>query len=175
MPNSAPVDVLSAVALETLVVERTLSASPERVFNAFTDPRQLTQWWWPAGFSCPRAEVDLRIGGTYRLEMEWPEFIPVEARFSHYLGGEYYEISRPGRLVMSGRALTVDNEELFATLIEVTLLPVEGGCALTMRQSYFAPLPPPEAMGGAHVGWSQQLDKLEVLLDSPELRDDAED
>ena len=63
----------------------------------------------------PRREVDLRVGGTYRLAMEWPDAIPADARFSHYMGGEYYEIDRPRRLVMSGRAVNDEQGELFAT------------------------------------------------------------
>ena len=34
-------DVRSATATKQLVIERTLKASPERVFDAFTDPEQL--------------------------------------------------------------------------------------------------------------------------------------
>jgi uncharacterized protein YndB with AHSA1/START domain len=162
--NATPVDVRSAVPTKELVIERTLNASPERVFDAFTDPAQLTQWWWPNGFTCPAAEVDLRVGGTYRIAMKWPGSIPAEQQFSHYMGGEYYEIDRPRRLVMSGRAVNDEEGELFATLIEVTLEPCEGGTALTMRQSYFEPMPPAQALAGAEQGWFEQLDKLERLL-----------
>jgi len=158
------IDVQSATPTKQLVIERTFHASPEQVFDAFTDPEQLTKWWWPNGFTCPAAEVDLRVGGKYRLAMEWPGTIPVDAQFSHYMGGEYYEIDRPDRLVMSGRAMNEEQGELFATLIEVTLEAREDGTALTMRQSYFEPMPPAEAMGGAEQGWSEQLDKLQRLL-----------
>jgi len=160
----APVDVQSATPTKQLVIERNLNASPEQVFDAFTDPDQLTQWWWPNRFTCPAAEVDLRVGGKYRLAMEWPSSIPSEDQFSHYMGGEYYEIDRPRRLVMSGRAVNDEQGELFATLIEVTLKPRAEGTALTVRQSYFEPMPPAEAMGGAEQGWSEQLDKLDRLL-----------
>lgn len=167
MPEArTPVDVRSAVPTKQLVIERTFNASPERVFDAFTDPAQLTQWWWPNGFSCPAAEVDLRVAGKYRIAMEWPGSIPAEQQFSHYMGGEYYEIDRPHRLVMSGRAVNDEQGELFATLIEITLEAREGGTALTMRQSYFEPMPPAEALAGAEQGWSEQLDKLERLLAS---------
>ena len=158
------VDVLAATPVKQLVIERTLKAAPERVFDAFTDPEQLTSWWWPNGFSCPAAEVDLRVGGSYRIAMLWPDAIPTENRFSHHMGGEYFEIDRPHRLVMSGRAVNDEQGELFATLIELTFDAHDGGTALTMRQSYFEPLPPPEAMGGAEQGWTEQLDKLERLL-----------
>ena len=158
------VDVLTAAPAKQLVIERTLTAPPERVFDAFTDPEQLTQWWWPRGFTCPAAEVDLRVGGTYRLAMEWPDFIPTDNQFSHYMGGEYYEIERPHHLVMSGRAVNDEQGELFATLIDITFAAGDGGTVLTIRQSYFEPLPPGDAMAGAEQGWTEQLEKLEQLL-----------
>lgn len=158
------IDVRSATPKRRLVVERVLQAPPERVFDAFTDPVQLMQWWWPNGFTCPAAEVDLRVGGTYRLAMTWPDFIPVDARFSHYLAGEYFEIDRPHRLVMSGRAVNDVEGELFATRIEVDFEARAGGTALTVRQDYFEPMPPAGAMAGAEQGWSEQLEKLARLL-----------
>jgi len=165
MPESpTSLDVRTATPTRQLVIERTLKAGPERVFDAFTDPGQLEKWWWPNGFTCPAAEVDLRPGGQYRLAMEWPDFIPTEAQFSHYMGGEYFEIDRPHRLVMSGRAFNSEQGELFATLIEVTFEARDGGTLLTVRQSYFEPMPPAEAMSGAEQGWSEQLDKLQRLL-----------
>ena len=165
MPETrSPVDVRSATPVKQLVIQRVLQAPPERVFDAFTDPQQLQKWWWPNGFTCPAAEVDLRVGGKYRLAMEWPGSIPAEAQFAHHMAGEYYEIDRPHRLVMSGRAVSDEQGELFATLIEVTFEGRDGSTALTVRQSYFEPLPPAEAMGGAEQGWSEQLGKLERLL-----------
>ena len=165
MPETrAAVDVRSATPAKQLVIERTLKATPEQVFDAFTDPNQLTRWWWPSGFTCPAAEVDLRVGGTYRLAMEWPDSFPAAAQFSHYMTGEYYEVERPHRLVMSGRAVNEEQGELFSTLIEVTFEARDRDTAVTVRQSYFEPMPPTEAMAGAEQGWSEQLDKLERLL-----------
>jgi uncharacterized protein YndB with AHSA1/START domain len=157
-------DVRTATPAKQLVIERTFTASPERIFEAFTDPEQLAQWWWPKGFTCPAAEVDLRVGGAYKLAMQWPEAVPGSDQFAHHMGGEYFEIDRPHRLLMSGRAVNDEKGELFATLIEVTLEEHDGGTALTMRQSYFEPMPPAEALGGAEQGWNEQLDKLEQLL-----------
>ena len=165
MPETrTAVDVRYATPTRELVIERTLKASPERVFDAFTDPEKLKKWWWPNGFTCPAAEVDLRVGGTYRLAMEWPSTFPAEAQFSHYMSGEFYEIDPPHRLVMSGRAGNDEQGELFATLIELTFEARAEGTALTMRQSYFEPMPPADALAGAEQGWSEQLEKLERLL-----------
>ncbi|MFZ0169288.1 MAG: SRPBCC domain-containing protein [Candidatus Dormiibacterota bacterium] len=157
-------DVRAAKPTKQLVVERTLRASPERIFDAFTDPEQLTHWWWPKGFACPAAEVDLRVGGAYKLAMQWPDAISGSDQFAHHMAGEYYAIEPPHRLLMSGRALNDEQGELFATLIEVTLEERDDGTALTMRQSYFDQMPPAEALGGAEQGWNEQLDKLEQIL-----------
>ena len=58
----------------SLRVERTYDASPEEVFDAWTNPEVLRRWWavHPEG-TTPIAEVDLRVGGRYRLSMESPE------------------------------------------------------------------------------------------------------
>lgn len=157
-------DVRSAPVMRQLVIRRTVKASPERIFDAFTDADQLTKWWWPAGFSCPSADADLRVGGKYRLTMEWPEWIPIDARFSHALEGEYFEISRPHRLVMSGRAVNDEQGELFATLIDLTFVECQEGTEVTVRQSYFDPLPPASAFAGAEQGWVQQFDKLDQVV-----------
>ncbi len=157
-------DLRSAAPTRQLVIERILPAPPERVFDAFTDPDQLTRWWWPHGFTCPSAEVDLRVGGSYRLAMRWPGSSPADQPFAHHMGGEFCEIERPHRLVMSARAVNEERGELFATLLEITFTARDQGTVLTVRQSYFEPMPPAEAMDGAEQGWNEQLDKLESLL-----------
>jgi uncharacterized protein YndB with AHSA1/START domain len=76
-----------------LRIERSFDASPEEVFDAWTNPEVLKRWWAvrPDG-STPIAEVDLRVGGRYRLAMETPD------GERHTVGGEYREIERPSRL-----------------------------------------------------------------------------
>src|SRR5580704_10364450 len=131
MPEThAALDVRSAVATRQLVIERTLKAAPERIFDAFTDPVQLTKWWWPNGFTCPAAEVDLRVGGTYNISMEWPDFIPASAQFSHCPGGEPFEIPRPHRLVLRRRAINDQHGERLATVNELNLEAHDGDRAL---------------------------------------------
>lgn len=88
---------MSATDSTTLRLERTFDASAEDVFDAWTDPEVLRRWWAanPA-WRTPVAEVDLRVGGTYRLSMEDPD-----AGIFHTVRGEYREVRRPERLVYS--------------------------------------------------------------------------
>jgi uncharacterized protein YndB with AHSA1/START domain len=57
----------------SLMVRRTIRASPERLFAAWTEPEQLRRWWGPAEVECAVAEVDLRVGGRYRLANKFPD------------------------------------------------------------------------------------------------------
>ncbi|WP_338768747.1 SRPBCC domain-containing protein [Massilia sp. METH4] len=76
-----------------IVITRTLRAPRERVFDAFTDPRQISVWWGPNGYSVATASMDARAGGSWRFEMTgpdgtlWPNLV------------EYQEVTRPERLV----------------------------------------------------------------------------
>jgi uncharacterized protein YndB with AHSA1/START domain len=77
-----------------LVLTRTLPAPPERVSTAWPDPEALPRWWVPVvGMSCPEAEVDLRVGGRYRITMRntQGELLSV--------GGDNREVTPPTRLV----------------------------------------------------------------------------
>ena len=57
----------------TLRVTKTIAAPRDLVFKAWTEPERLKQWWGvEANFSAPIAEVDLRVGGKYRLGMLAP-------------------------------------------------------------------------------------------------------
>ncbi|HEX4466782.1 MAG TPA: SRPBCC domain-containing protein [Solirubrobacteraceae bacterium] len=78
-------------------LERTFQASAEEVFDAWTNPDVLRRWWAAdASWEPTLAEVDLRVGGSYRLSMRDP------ARDApHTVRGEYHEVSRPARLVYS--------------------------------------------------------------------------
>src|SRR5271154_3427625 len=54
------------------VITREFDASRELVFQAWTDPKHLAQWWGPRGFTCPRCEIDVRPGGLIRIDMRAP-------------------------------------------------------------------------------------------------------
>ncbi len=50
-----------------LVVRQHVRANPDRVFDTWTDPEHLVNWWGPAGVECIHAEVNLQVGGMFRL------------------------------------------------------------------------------------------------------------
>lgn len=76
-----------------IVVERTLHASPERIFEAYTDAKLVPRWWAPPGGSLRVEQMDVRPGGKYRYVQRTPsgqELVFV---------GSYIELNPPTRLV----------------------------------------------------------------------------
>jgi len=56
-----------------LVTRRTIRASVARLFEAWTQPDKLCAWWGPSPVTCSGAEVDLRVGGRYRIANALPD------------------------------------------------------------------------------------------------------
>lgn len=77
-----------------LRLEHSFRASPEEVFDAWTNPAVLARWWGvrPTQRS-PGCDVDLRVGGRYLLQMQDHDTGVVVA-----VAGEYREVDRPHRL-----------------------------------------------------------------------------
>jgi uncharacterized protein YndB with AHSA1/START domain len=55
-----------------VVVSRTFSVPPEDAWRAWSESDLVKQWWGPTGFSCPVADVDLRVGGRTLVAMRAP-------------------------------------------------------------------------------------------------------
>ena len=75
-----------------IVVTRTFNGPPRIVFDAWTRPELFKRWWVPKsmGMSLRSCAMDVRVGGTYRLEFE-----PHGMAFF----GKYLEVTPPSRLV----------------------------------------------------------------------------
>jgi uncharacterized protein YndB with AHSA1/START domain len=77
----------------SLVVRRLIRASPERVFDVWTQAKHLKQWWGPKSVECIDAEVDLRVGGEYRIANKLPDGNVL------WIRGSFEVIERPRKLV----------------------------------------------------------------------------
>ncbi|CAA9295769.1 MAG: hypothetical protein AVDCRST_MAG93-4243 [uncultured Chloroflexia bacterium] len=67
-------DSVTPGAKQDLVIKRVFDAPVEQVWNAWTDPAYVRQWWGPDGFTAPVANMDVREGGTSLLCMSSPNF-----------------------------------------------------------------------------------------------------
>ena len=140
----------------TLNVRRTFDAPRERVFRAWTDPRVLEQWWGPPGFTCPLAQVDLRVGGAYRLGMKPPQ------GDVFYLGGVFREVRPPERLVYTWK-WEEDTETTGETLVTVEFRDLGARTEVVLTHERF---PDAGAVARHEDGWSGCLVRLAALLTS---------
>lgn len=140
----------------TVRVERTFEAPAEAVFDAWTNPEVLRRWWKanPA-WSEPSAEIDLRVGGGYRLSMHDPDAGEV-----HTVFGEYREIARPERLVYSWTWEGTGPYAGHESLVAVTFNADDGGARTTVVIEHTGLLD--QTSCDAHErGWNGVLDSFD--------------
>jgi uncharacterized protein YndB with AHSA1/START domain len=142
-------------AAEVLRIRRTLPAPREQVFQAFTRPELLQQWWGPQGFSLPEVSVDLRVGGRYRFGMQPPSGDLL------VLQGTFKEIREPEKLVYTWAWEGIQLE----TLVTLEFREVDGDTEVILTQE---PFPDHDSVEQHNVGWTQQLERLGDLLKKEE-------
>ena len=140
--------------MTSLTLVRRIAARPSIVFDALTRPEGIACWWGPDSGLVLVAETDLRVGGRYRVR-----FRTLNGS-EHECTGEYLEIVRPSRLVMSwqwteGGEADEANEE---SRVEIELRPIDTGTELTLTH---ARLRTEVSRAGHERGWNGSLDKLE--------------
>ncbi len=155
-----------------IVITRIFNAPRERVWQAWTDPAMIKQWWGPKDFTCPAAKIDFRIGGTYLYCMHGPkgsefdkdmwstgtfkEIVPMEKIVTtDYFSDEHGNIispkdyGMPGEWPDEGMTVTATFEDAAPGKTKVTI--VHSGH-------------PKEMAEPATMGWNQSLDKFAAIL-----------
>jgi uncharacterized protein YndB with AHSA1/START domain len=78
-----------------IVISRVFDAPREVVWDAWTDPKQVVQWWGPRGFTTTIHEMDVRPGGAWRHTMHGPDG-------ANYPGKSVFsEVVKPERIVLT--------------------------------------------------------------------------
>jgi uncharacterized protein YndB with AHSA1/START domain len=142
--------------MSRLRLERSFDAPRERVFDAWVNPELLRRWWASQpDWTSPGAEVDLRVGGRYRLSMRDPGDGAV-----HSVVGEYREVRRPERLVYtwSWEGDPAEMEGSAGTLVTVEFHAEGEQTRVVVTHEGFASDGARDLHAG---GWSGCLDNLE--------------
>lgn len=144
----------------TVTLTRIYDAPRELVWRAWTDPKHVAQWFGPKHFTSSVPQLDLRIGGALRIVMHGPD------GNDYPMKGVFKEIVPPERLVFSNIAVDKDGNRLLEGETTVILEDAGGKTRLTLH-SYAKGLMriAPQMLAGMEAGWSQSLDKLQVLVD----------
>ena len=111
--------------------ERLIAAPPERVFDAFTDPAGQRAFY---GKDDPgwvvESECDLRVGGQWSIA-----FGPSRERLYHHRH-VFEAIERPHRVLLATTETRLDGSS-FATSMEFTFAPRDGGTLMTLHHAGF--------------------------------------
>lgn len=135
-------------AQTSLVVRRTIFADAERLFAAWTEAEQLMQWWGPGQIVCHTAEVDLRVGGHYRIANRMPDgsLLWIEGVFEH--------VERPRRLVYTWRIAARPAER-----VTVRFEPRGNATEVIVVHDF---IPDPPTRDRHEAGWNGCLAKLDT-------------
>lgn len=135
-----------------LVLKRTISAPRAVVFDAWTNVNQIRQWFCPDdSFSVAIAEVDLRIGGSFRIGMKDPNQVVRVAT------GVYREIKKPERLVFTWSW----EHDSIDTVVTLTFKDLGDATELMLKHEN---LQTTERRDSHAHGWNGCLQHLETFL-----------
>jgi uncharacterized protein YndB with AHSA1/START domain len=137
-----------SVQAPSLRYVRRIRAAPEKVFEAFVDPREIVHWWGPDEGPTLSAETDVRVGGRFRVVFRTMDGVRHESL------GEYLEIDAPRRLVMAWWWSTTPD---LRSRVTVSIDPIDGGAQVTVLHEGFADT---ESRDSHEAGWAGALGKL---------------
>lgn len=145
-----------------LILTRTINASPEKVFAAWTQPELMKQWFAPAPWTTPVVETDVRPGGSSLIVMRGPDGTEFPNR------GVYLEVVENKRLVTTDAFTQAwePSQKPFIT-IELTFEEKEDKTDYTARIRHWTveDRETHEKMG-FHQGWTQCTEQLAALVEA---------
>jgi uncharacterized protein YndB with AHSA1/START domain len=138
-----------------LEITRVFQAPRALVYEAWTDPKHMLQWWGPGVFTNHSCVLDVRPGGAWQIVMRSPDGTDFPCR------GVYREVRAKERLVFTNNAYDAQDKQLLDGLTTVEFADEACGTRLTLTTKAkglvdFAPM----MLRGMEAGWNQSLDSL---------------
>ena len=135
-----------------LVVRRRIRATAARLFEAWTTPEQLLRWWGPSEVRCTHAEVNLRVGGRFRIDNALSDGHVI------CITGEFLAIDRPHRLIY-----TWSTNPASEASERVTVVFEPDGAATEVIVTHER-IPDEQTRRGHESGWAGCMDGLDRLM-----------
>jgi len=133
---------------DKFVINRSFPTSIDRMFEIWTDPKQLSKWMAPKGSTCEFIRADIRPGGSSFYSMA------IDPNKKMYGKVEYVAIEKPNKLVYKQQFA---EEAADQTRVTITW-ECHGNCSKEERETFA------NAKAGMTQGWTGSLDKLEEYL-----------
>lgn len=140
----------------TVRLHRVLRAPAERIYRAFTEKSALERWIPPYGFTGTIHEIDICVGGGYRMS-----FTNFASGDSHSFTVEFSELVPNERIRHTDR---FDDENLPGEMmVTVVLKPVSCGTDLSIVQEGIPSVIPVEM---CYLGWQESLEQIARLVEA---------
>jgi uncharacterized protein YndB with AHSA1/START domain len=147
--------------------KRTYDAPSKLVWQAWTDPGMIKQWWGPNDVIIPECEIDLRVGGKIYIVVEAGEAMGSYKGTRWPLLGEFTIVVPTSQLVYTAHAWTEgrDEETRIDHVTEILLAEKDGKTVLKLKATVNKSGPAAQmAIQGMQYGLNQQLEKLGKFL-----------
>ena len=140
----------------SIEIVRIFDAPRELVYEAWTDPEHMTQWWGPKAFTNHSCKLDVRPGGAWQIVMRSPDGMDFRCE------GIYSEVAPPERLVFTNDAVDQNDKPLLKGFTTVIFEEHPGNKTKLTLQTRAEGLVDfaPQMLKGMDQGWSQSFDKL---------------
>jgi uncharacterized protein YndB with AHSA1/START domain len=136
-------------------LHRVVKATPEKVYRAFTEQNAILSWLPPYGFLCTVQEMNVKVGGTYKMT-----FHNFSTGNPHSFGGKYVEI-KPNEFLKYTD--TFDDPNLPGEMsTSVWFKKVLVGTEIRIVQDGIPSAIPLEM---CYLGWQESLEKLTKLVE----------
>jgi uncharacterized protein YndB with AHSA1/START domain len=153
--------------IKEVVIEKMYDTSPEKVWQAWTNPEKLKQWWGPNDVTIPECEVDLRVGGKFYIVMEAGEGMGPYKGTKWPMLAEFSEVVPNAKLSYKANAWTegAKEETTIDQTTEITLTEENGKTKVKVTAAIYKTGPKAKmAAEGMEHGFTQQLEKLAKFL-----------
>ena len=143
-----------------LTLTRTFNAPRERVWEYWTNPALVQQWWGPSGVTNPTCVWEAKPQGNINIVMLAGKELGLMAGQEWPMTGKFEELQKPEKLVFTANAI-LDNKSILENRITVIFEEADGKTHMIVH--IVVTMVTPEAIGplqGMEMGWNQQLDKL---------------
>jgi uncharacterized protein YndB with AHSA1/START domain len=162
---------LDAHVTNQFVIFRMVAAPRERVWRAWTDPKEMAAWFGPKGAETFHSDLDFRVGGSYHYAMK-------SGGVEMWGLAVYKEIVKPEKLVYvqqfsdKNRGLTTHPMAPTWPKRMLTTVHFQDFGAKTLISLYWAAVEPTAAeaktfadgMAGMSQGWGGSFDRLDEFL-----------
>jgi len=111
----------------TLVTTKEVATTPEKIWDAWTDPEKVAKWWGPKGFTSTVEELDVWDGGKFRVIMHGPDGVDYPNIYV------FDKVNRPSQLIYTNQGSEQFRLAPFQSVLDVERMGNKTKLTLKMR------------------------------------------